>query len=63
VTGVPERVAMKVTGHKTGSVFERYNIVSGGDLGAAAIRMNGLWDQNRDQSRDCLPIRSSHRIK
>ena len=38
--GVPERVAMMITGHKTRDVFERYNIVSDGDLEEAARRID-----------------------
>ena len=32
-------MAMKMTGHKTRSVFERYNIVSQGDLNDAARKL------------------------
>ena len=38
--GIPERVAMMMSGHRTRAIFERYDIVSETDLREAADRLN-----------------------
>ena len=43
-------VAMQLTGHKTRSVFERYNIVSDGDLRDAAARLDLARDHKSDHT-------------
>ena len=40
--GVPETVAMKITGHKTRSVFDRYDITSEEDLTEAARKLQAM---------------------
>jgi hypothetical protein len=43
--GVPERVAMTVTGHRTRSMFDRYNIVSPVEQQAAARLIGTASDE------------------
>ena len=38
--GVSEHVAQGMTGHKTRAVFDRYDIVSEGNLREAAVKLN-----------------------
>jgi len=47
---------MTMTGHKTRSVFERYNIVSEGDLRDAAARLDRAADTISDTIHNLQPV-------
>jgi integrase len=48
-SGTPEKVVMNITGHKTRSVFDRYNITDTKDLEEAAIRQHDWLERERSE--------------
>ncbi len=56
--GIPERVCMALSGHKSRDVFERYNIVSEADLTAAADRLSQHLEQQPRTGGRVVPLKA-----
>ena len=54
--GVPRSVAMKLTGHKTESIYRRYAIVSEPDLSEGVAKLSALHQRENNAERIVVPL-------
>lgn len=45
--GIPRKVAMQISGHKTEAVYQRYAIVSARDVREAGAKLDRFFEEQR----------------
>jgi hypothetical protein len=57
--GVPQQIAMRISGHKTASMFQRYNIVATDDLRTALEKTQTYRDAEAAKQPQVVSIGAS----